>query len=291
MDYLRKKYSDKRGMFNVEKNPIVLTDDEMFAMHQVQLNMMKIFDKICRKNNIKYILEGGSLLGAVRHKGFIPWDADMDVRMLRDDYEKFYEAASYELPEEITFQDYRNDPGYPWLYGKLRMKGTKAVRVGQERFKMQDGIWIDIFPCDGVPNEQKVKRRHNRIAKFCRKTLYARSARYTCKKLYERVWWTAVCIVPRKIVYALYEYLVRKYNENNCSKVGIIGWHGIEDVEGFPLRYFTELTELEFEGCHFYGPKDWDGYLRYTFGNNYMEVPPIEKQVQEHGIIVFDLGK
>ena len=118
----------------------VLNEEETRKMHNIQLEMMIELDKICRKHNIKYILEGGSLLGAVRHKGFIPWDNDMDVRMLRPDYERFCEIANKELPQGIFFQSYNTDPGYPWLYGKLRKQGTKAVRLGQDRLKMESGI-------------------------------------------------------------------------------------------------------------------------------------------------------
>lgn len=160
----------------------VLNEEETRKMHNIQFKMMIELDKICRKHNIKYILDGGSLLGAVRHKGFIPWDLDMDVRMLRPDYERFCEIANKELPQGIFFQSYNTDPGYPWLYGKLRNQETKAVRLGQDRLKMESGIWLDIFPSDGVPDNNAEKRIHNVIAKLCRKTLYARTARYITNK-------------------------------------------------------------------------------------------------------------
>ena len=125
----------------MNKQLVVLTTSDLENMHKIQLNMLIEFDKICRRNNIKYILDAGTLLGAVRHKGFIPWDDDIDVRMLRDDYEKFCVVANKELPETMFFQNYKNDKGYPWMYSKIRMKGTKAVRIGQDRLNMEY-IWI-----------------------------------------------------------------------------------------------------------------------------------------------------
>lgn len=153
----------------MNKQLVVLTTSDLENMHKIQLNMLIEFDKICRRNNIKYILDAGTLLGAVRHKGFIPWDDDIDVRMLRDDYEKFCVVANKELPETMFFQNYKNDKGYPWMYSKIRMKGTKAVRIGQDRLNMEEGIYMDIFPCDGVPDDNKKKKKHNRLAKIYRK--------------------------------------------------------------------------------------------------------------------------
>ena len=269
----------------------ILNEEETRKMHNVQLEMMIELDKICRKHNIKYILEGGSLLGAVRHKGFIPWDNDMDVRMLRPDYERFCEIANKELSQGIFFQNYNTDKGYPWLYGKLRKQGTKAVRLGQDRLKMESGIWLDIFPCDGVPDNNAEKKIHNKVAKLCRKTLYARTARYITNKWYAKLGWNIVCIIPRKLVYKVSEYMSRKYTIYNCKKVGIIGWHGIEDVNGFELRYFNELTELEFEGHKFYCPRDWDNYLRYAYGDDYMVIPSVENRQVDLDFQEFDLGK
>ena len=87
----------KKEIHKVNKQLVVLTTSDLENMHKIQLNMLIEFDKICRRNNIKYILDAGTLLGAVRHKGFIPWDDDIDVRMLRDDYEKFCVVANKEF--------------------------------------------------------------------------------------------------------------------------------------------------------------------------------------------------
>lgn len=274
----------------MNKRLVVLTDNELKQMHKIQLNMLIEFDKVCRNNNIKYILDAGTLLGAIRHKGFIPWDDDIDVRMLRDDYEKFCVVANKELPDKMFFQNYKNDKGYPWLYSKIRMKGTKAVRIGQDKLNMEDGIYMDIFPCDGVPDDNKEKIRHNRLAKIYRKILYARIGKHTCDKWYERLWWTLVCIIPRSYVYKHSDKLVKKYTEYNCKKVGTIGWHEPPDVNGFQVSYFTNLTEVEFEGHMFYAPKDWNGFLTYSFDKDYMELPPVEQQFKDPELVEFDLG-
>ena len=128
-----------------------LTQEQLRKMQQIEVEMADELDRVCRKHNIRYSLDGGSMLGAVRHKGFIPWDDDMDFCMLREDYEKL-KAVSNELnPDICFFQDHDTDPNYRWGYAKLRRTGTTFVRLGQEHMKYKTGIAIDIFPLDDVP--------------------------------------------------------------------------------------------------------------------------------------------
>lgn len=269
----------------------VMTPEELRKMQLLQLEILEGFDKVCRKHHIKYIMDAGTLLGAVRNKGFIPWDDDIDIRMLRSEYNKFCKLAKKELSKKLFFQNYHNDAKYPWIYSKVRMKGTRAVRLGQEKLGIKDGVFIDIFPCDGVPSDPAELKKHSKTAKFCRKVLYARAARFSKEKFYERMFWSFVCIIPRSFVYRKVESLAKKYNEKNCEKVGCIGWHAPKDVNGFKKEYFTELTELEFEGKMFLAPKDWDGFLRYSFGEDYMTPPPADKQTASSPLSYYDLGR
>lgn len=267
-----------------------MTTEELRKMQLIQLDILTEFDRVCRENNINYIMDAGTLLGAVRYKGFIPWDDDIDVRMLRSDYEKFCKIANDKLTDGFYFQNYRNDSGYPWIYSKVRKKGTRAVRLGQEKLKMKDGVFIDIFPCDGVPSDSSAFEKHSKKSHICRKILYARIARYSKESIWERLFWSCVCIIPRTVVYQIVEKLGNDYNESNCDKVGCIGWHAAKDVNGFKKEYFTELTELEFEGKMFLAPKDWDGFLRYSFGEDYMTPPPKEMQKISGPLSYYDLG-
>ena len=136
----------------------------------------------------------------------------------------------------------------------------------------------------------KKKKKHNGLAKIYRKILYARIGKYSCDKWYERLWWSLVCVIPRSYVYKQSDKLVKKYTEHNCKRVGTIGWHELPDVNGFLNGYFTDLTEVEFEGHMFYAPRDWDGFLTYSFGKDYMQLPPVEQRFKDPGLVEFNLG-
>ena len=145
---------------------IVLKDEEFRKMQLLELDMLVELDKVCRKHNIKYSMFGGTLLGAIRHKGFIPWDDDIDVVMLREEYDKFKKHID-ELDSSICyFQDNDTDPEYRWGYGKLRRTNTKFVRVGQEHLKCKTGIFIDVFPLDDIP-KSPIGQMINDFRCFC----------------------------------------------------------------------------------------------------------------------------
>ena len=122
-----------------------LTPQEFRTMQLLELDLLIEFDRVCRKHGIKYCITSGTLLGAVRHKGYIPWDDDSDIAMLREEYEKFRAVADEMDASVCYFQDHYNDPEYLWQYGKLRRTGTSFVRAGQEHMKGKTGVFVDIF--------------------------------------------------------------------------------------------------------------------------------------------------
>lgn len=137
----------------MQTNGIVMPREDLRQMQVILLELLLEVDRICRKREIKYMLSSGTLLGAVRHKGFIPWDDDLDVTMLRSEYDRFCEACEEDLDRSRFFlQTHKNTPGYRWGYAKLRRVGTEYVRAGQEHMDYPTGVFIDIFPRDNVPD-------------------------------------------------------------------------------------------------------------------------------------------
>lgn len=256
-----------------------MAPEELRHMQLIQVELLHEFDRVCRLHGIKYIIASGTLLGAVRYQGFIPWDDDIDVEMLREDYEAFLKAARQDLDKRMFFQDRRTDRNYPWLYGKLRMNGTSAVRVGQEHLKMHSGVFIDIFPRDPMPNSAAARQSFEFIAKLCRKILYARVMRSSAPTTLKRLGWTLVSFIPKGLPFGV-EYLLRNcINKEKAERVRCYGYHGRYETEGYDRRWFTELTELPFEGGSYFAPADWDGYLVHAYDADYMTPPPESERI------------
>ena len=141
----------------------------MTNLQKIEFDMLKEFVNICDTLGLKYYLVCGSALGAVKYKGFIPWDDDLDVALMRSDYVMFCEEAPKFLPEQLFLQTYISDSKYPFLYGKLRNKNTAFIETGVDCLNINHGVYIDIFPIDGYPinvKEQQRLEKQKRIYKF-----------------------------------------------------------------------------------------------------------------------------
>lgn len=259
--------------------------EEFRRMQLLQLDMLVELDRVCRKNNINYVILAGTQLGAIRHKGYIPWDDDADVAMLREDYERF-KSLSSELDSSICFfQDHTTDPLYRWGYGKLRRTGTTFVRAGQEHIKCKTGLFIDVFPLDDVP-KTTLGQMIQDFNCFClRKITWSEIGRVSEKGI-AKAWWTLLSKIPLEWVYnRLSRYTNRSRNESD-KYVRILMFKSLGKLYrkaplklryGFPKQWITERTEYEFEGHMIYGTKDYDAFLTMIYGD-YMQLPPENKR-------------
>ena len=257
---------------------VELTQEELRQLQLVELEMLDEVDRICKKNNIHYSLDGGTLIGAVRHKGFIPWDDDLDIMLLHDEYEKFYHACQTDLDtSRFFFQDYRTDPDYRWGYGKIRRLGSEYVKSGQQQLKQRTGICIDVFDFESVPDDFP-KRKRFMFQMFCiRKTLYSMLGRtneesFALRQLY----WLLSCI-PNAFVHKLKNKLTNRYNAQNTSNVMCLMWPEKNCPYGYPREVFSDYVELEFEGKRYMAIQGYDLYLKYQYGD-YMTLPPVEER-------------
>ena len=131
----------------------------MTPLQQRELELLRLFVRLCEQLQLRYYLVCGTALGSVKYEGFIPWDDDVDVAMPREDYEVFLEKAPSLLPEGIFLQNYRTDPAFPQIFSKLRNSNTTYIEKSAAALPINHGIFMDIFPLDGYPELPKERRR------------------------------------------------------------------------------------------------------------------------------------
>lgn len=244
----------------------------------IQLEMLTEVDRICRKCRIQYNIIAGTLLGAVRHQGYIPWDDDADVAMLRHEYERFRCACKKELDHSrFYFQDHRNTPGYRWGYGKLRRKETLFLREHQEHMPYEQGVFIDIFPLDGVPDNYFLRSVKN-LECFCvRKILWSKVGKLAEQNFWKRQAYKLLDRIPEKVVFRYYHGMVHCANRKKTRMVRILMFPTPNQEYGYFRCWYENSADMVFEGKVFRGIKDYDSYLTFKFGC-YMELPPKEKR-------------
>lgn len=257
---------------------IQLDDSMLNQLHTIQLEMLVEVDRICRKCGIQYNIIAGTLLGAVRHCGYIPWDDDADVALLRPEYEKFRIACKTELDKSrFVFQDHRNTKGYRWGYGKLRRKGTLFLREYQEHMPYMQGVFIDIFPLDGVPDNYFLRGLKN-FECFCvRKILWSKVGKAAEKKFWKRQIYKILDKIPENQVFRYYHMMIHSANQKNTRMVRILMFPTPNSEYGYYRNWYENSVDTVFENIVFQGIKDYDSYLVFKFGD-YMELPPPEKR-------------
>lgn len=264
-----------------------LTPEEFRTMQLLELDMLEELDRVCRKHDIKYCITYGTLLGAVRHKGYIPWDDDADIAMLREDYEKFCKVADEMDPSVCYFQDHFNDPGYLWQYGKLRRTGTTFVRAGQEHMNRKTGVFVDVFVLDDCPESVFGMELQDFWCFFLRKVLYARVGKVNEKGLL-RLWYRVLSLISVDWVYKQVGKMSKKSSNSSPNRVRTLlfptfgklymkNTYPAKERFGVPKSWFLDRTEYEFEGHKFYGTRDYDAFLTYVY-NDYMTLPPEDKR-------------
>ena len=260
----------------------VYTRENLRKLQLTELEMLKELDRICRENKIRYIIDAGTLLGAVRHGGFIPWDDDIDVRMLRRDYARFCEACKTELGEKYFLQTYRTDPGYRWGYARILKKGTVYKRKGQHRMTAKNGIFIDIFPNDNLPDTLFANKLCTGLSWICRKILYSEVGIYNKNRFSSWLGFHILNLLPKEWGHRGMEYLSRKYRNIKTARVRCFGWGDKVETAGFLRKWNEETRDILFEGITVSAPEDLEGFLTCSFGKDYMTLPPEEKRKPAH---------
>lgn len=268
-------------------------DIEIRDTQRVQLEILLDFDKLCRGHNIKYQLFSGTLIGAIRHNGFIPWDDDVDVCMLREEYERFLKVSEKVLDRKYFIQNYMSDPKFQSQYSKIRKNNTIYVENMVQDVDMHHGIFIDIFPYDNVKpttvmgKVQRVTLNKLKEINYCRVKRVNQSEKSKFKRYKKNLMYYILKIVPKKFMDDTIKKLSVMFNDHDTEYVGELGIStGKEMYDRFVLRkdVFYNSIDWEFEGHKFFVPKEYDYVLTKNYGD-YMSLPPLEEQQPHHGIV------
>lgn len=264
------------------------TKNDTKDLKRFELGILKSFISVCDTLGLKYYLLEGTLLGAVRHNGFIPWDDDIDVGMPREDYERFCREGQALLPEYYFIQTIHTEKDYRANFAKIRDSRTTFVETSVRHCKINHGIWIDIFPLDYCydDEEKQLKRFRKQLLMTVKiasgfhllnfkTTFKIRTAGAVASIVYPTIrrallarekWMKAL---PKSDTYA-----------NYCS-----AWYKKEII---PKEWFGDGVFLEFEGLSVRVPTEYDKWLTKVYGD-YMQLPPVEKRVAHHYADVIDI--
>ncbi len=266
-----------------------LVDESRKKLWAIELDLLLEFDQICKKHNLKYFLMAGSLLGAIRHDGFIPWDDDIDVGMFRDDYEKLLELSK-EFKYPYFLQTPYTDEGCYFSFAKLRNSNTTAISHAFRYEKFNQGICLDIFPFDNCKLFD-AQKRYDRIKElvldnstYMRKSL--KNPNEEDKKRLESHSGRNPLAVYEEI-----QQIACQYNQTETEHIALFVCT-ICSCERliYKKEAFQTFTLKSFENIQFPIPIGYDHYLRTAFGN-YMEYPPVEKRNSGHNSVIYDTEK
>lgn len=272
-----------------------LDEKTLKELHRIQLEMLIDFVDACKKLDLKYFLICGSALGAVRHKGFIPWDDDIDIGMPRNDYERFITEGQKLLNSNTFIQTHRSDSEYPHNFAKIRNSKTTYIEFTKKNINMNHGVYIDIFPLDGV-SKSYIGRLFFTIANkiYAKKvdeafdlSIYAKNQNFKniffeliVKILFRRKSYKEI-VVKRDKLLRKRDYYKSNYIANYCGAWG--------NKEICHRSFFGEGQEVKFENIEVVIPKEYDLYLKQVYGN-YMKLPHIDKRKSHHYCSKIDLN-
>ena len=264
--------------------------DKLVKKYQMaQIELLELTDKICSELNIHYYMIGGTLLGAIRHKGFIPWDADIDIAMRRDDYELFRNYWNENQSEKYVYQHYSTEKNHLSPHAILRIKDTHVVykeRRVDKFIPQYDGIYLDIFPLDDAPLEPKKQNVQMRNIKRIKRVIDLKIARTygsqtgPLKRVAKKVVQFLLSPFSLQFLYEKLDDEMKKYNGSGSGYIVSMASHYSYKKQYMPVGIYGQPIRVSFEDHQFCAPEKTDDYLRQLFGD-YMKLPPENERYSE----------
>lgn len=256
-------------------------------LQELEFDILKQFIEICDKYDLNYSLAYGTLIGAVRHKGFIPWDDDIDVAMSRADYDKFCKIMESQPLEGYFFQSYITEPQCGLIFSKIRKDNTVLSEIYSHHINMHQGVWIDIFPYDKVSNN-KIKRKIDYLMFLVWKNMYIVKCDYNMPPNRSKIGYIFYYVVKfvnlflsRRFLINKVEKSMTKYKNKSTDYVFSYADNNVEQKK-FPSELLDHYCFLNFEGEKVKSFKEYDCYLRNNYGD-YMILPPEDQRANGSG--------
>ncbi|MGE6553754.1 LicD family protein [Exiguobacterium artemiae] len=254
---------------------------------QIQIEALRFLIEYLEKNKINYFIIAGTLLGAVRHKGFIPWDDDVDIGMTRQDYNKFMTLFKndFERNNEALYflQNWDTDPHFAMPFSKLRVNNTIYKEEVTQHVNIHHGIYIDIFPFDDVHSNKLLSCIQEKGTMLLQKMILAKSSyRLTSRKM-SVFYKVALFPFPKKLMIALIHAINAKNTKDNKLMVCSGGSYGFKK-EVVEKQWFERSTILSFENLEVRAPSGYIPYLKNLYGD-YTTLPPLHQRKSRHNII------
>ena len=268
--------------------------EELKKLQNIEIELLDEFVKVCEELHIEYVLYGGTLLGAVKFNGMIPWDDDIDVALPRESYEIFCEKASGYLSKDYYLQTPYNTPNSPYPYAKMRRKGTKYVEYINRNIDIDTGVYIDIYPIDRIPDdEKKRKKQFNNVRTWiliyvfrqCR--LYDRNEKAIKGKIKNAIRYL-VCLLchvfSSKYIMKKINYYMTMYNSTDTKRYAALNSPNYNNI----YEQLYPLKKIVFEGKRVNVPGDYKNHLYKRYGD-YSSLPPENERIG-HIPYILDLG-
>lgn len=257
------------------KHKIVLKPEELQKVKKYELDILKELDRICKKYKIKYWVDFGTLIGAIRHQGFIPWDDDIDICMLRKDFEKFREVCSDNLDKRFFFQSYKTEKDYFLWYDKIRCNDTVFKEIFLAEHNIHHGVYIDIFPVDNVPDDDYLRKKQRKKYQFYRKIVQAKYGGLKFRKGKKKIQAYLVRIltlfVPMEFAYKKGTSALLEYKDIDTNDVQMMVDSERKDTI-LPRKYYINTYQKNFENISVPVPIEYDKILNAWYGD-YMILP------------------
>lgn len=265
--------------------------NDLSKLQDVEYEMLHEFKMICERYGFRYYIIDGTLLGSIRHKGFIPWDDDIDVAMPRSDYNVFMNVVGKELPQGMEFKTYSNDPNYHRPFARIVNHKVHIINHGFSQGKMEPA-WIDIFTLDGAPKQKLLMDIHKVRLLWRKVTIGWANYKDIQDAKPNRPWYEKILIFIGKTIkpgrfmsltkqYEKLDKALMKYSDEESQIwINLNGGESFDRMSMDKDLYFGKGSDYEFHGEMFRGPENYDAYLKKIYGE-YM-TPPSEGERNKH---------